>query len=58
MFQLTRHKAIIQYTFLSFFIMLNRNFHPALELHPVFILVHHDYHIHKPKLEVFGEISE
>ena len=58
MFQLIRHKAIIQYTFLSFFIMLNRNFYPALELYPEILLVHHDYHIHKPKPEIFGEFSE
>lgn len=37
---------------------LNRNLHPALELHPEFLLVHHNHHIHQSEPEVFGEFSE
>ena len=37
---------------------LNRNLHPALELHPEFLLVHHNHHIHQPKPEVFREFGE
>ena len=43
---------------LIFQLKLNRYFHPTLELHPEILLVNYNYHIHKPKPEVFGEFTE